>query len=131
MDQRTLFTWLLDQAQITFIHQAIIRSSLKWLITAKHTTPNVQPLWKVCHGRQHQIAAATVRARMLAGRFKTRELEGVFAMNLGNFGTISCLCNEENEENTSRKIQDPGSGRSVCQELRKLWHNLSSVQRRK
>ena len=111
---------IFDQAQITLIHQANNRSSLKWLINPKHTTPTVHPLWQVCHGRQHQIAAATVRARMLAGRFKTRELEGVFARKLGKFDTNCRLCNKENEDIAHILVRCPGLNKWRNDKIRTL-----------
>ena len=48
------------------------KSSLSWLILdtetpwRTHTKPH--PLWSACSGKQHQVTAATTRARLLVGR---------------------------------------------------------------
>ena len=49
------------------------KKTLQWYIPQPY--PNVHGLWDTCRGDPRMVEAATCRARMLAGRFKTRELQ--------------------------------------------------------
>ena len=80
------------------VQNVATKSTLKWWIWKDNHNLSTHYLWTGCNGNQSKIASATVRARMLTGRFRTM-VECSRYQNKGDGGNPICpLCQEENED---------------------------------
>ncbi len=64
-----------------FLSSASDKSSLRWISHASLKLGQCHPIWDTCPKSVHQIQAATIRARLLTGRYILQSLRARFNQN--------------------------------------------------
>ncbi len=64
-----------------FLSSASDKSSLRWISHASLKVGQCHPIWDTCPKSVHHIQAATIRARLLTGRYSVQSLRARFNQN--------------------------------------------------
>ena len=90
---------ILHHATTELVYKAGQKTTLKWWIWSDSLQLEAHQLWKVCQGRSRDVLAASTRAKMLTGRYKTKEVELSYTRNELRPEDLRCpLCAEHNED---------------------------------
>ena len=71
------------------------KSTLNMLLWEEDWAGKTHPIWRTCRGKPFQVQAATVRAKMLVGRYATQALQAVYKPGSP---TTCPLCEKEEED---------------------------------
>jgi hypothetical protein len=89
---------ILGSVTMDLTYSAACKTTLKWWIWPGYISTSAHQLWLCCNGKSSKIAAATVRSKMLVGRFKTEEEVKRMQSKAHKLNARCQLCHEEDED---------------------------------
>ena len=72
------------------------KSTLRWLILQQNPASCPHQLWQACRGKPYQVEAASIRARLLVGRYPLNSKQSTYTK--GAIKPSCSLCGEEDED---------------------------------